>query len=346
MLKSPCKHTIFYISDMMLVYSEPNYSLEVKLIDFTVAIRAYNSGSFLPAILDRLRFQVEVETVNWEVIIIDNNSTDNTAEIVNAYQAVWPNNIPLRYYFESRQGAGFARHRAINEARGNLIGFLDDDNLPTPNWVAAACAFGKSHSRAGAYGSQIQGEFEVEPPEDFQRIESFLAIKDRGTEPNLYDPAILSLPPGAGLVVRRKVWLDHVPDTQVLQGPVKKSLTQKGEDFEALMHIGNAGWEIWYNPEMQIYHQIPSWRLEKNYLVTLIRCAGLNTCYLRTLNVSSWQIPVISLKLMIGSLRRLIVHLFKYGTKIRTDIVAACEMEFFLSCFLSPFYLLAKKGKT
>ena len=330
---------------MILEYSEPNFKSAVRLIDFTVAIRAYNSGSLLSTILDRLRFQIEVETIHWEVIVIDNNSTDNTAEIVKAYQIAWPETFPLRYYFEPRQGAGFARHRAIKEARGNLIGFLDDDNLPTDNWVAAACAFGKTHSRAGAYGSQIHGEFEVEPPKDFHRIQSFLAIKDRGSEPNLYDPAILSLPPGAGLVVRRQVWFDHVPPTQVLQGPVKESLTKKGEDFEALMHIGNAGWEIWYNPEMQISHQIPSWRLEKNYLVTLTRCAGLNTCYLRTLNVSSWQIPMIALRLMVGSFCRLIIHFFKHGSKIRTDIVAACEMEFFLSCFISPLYLFMKNIK-
>ena len=329
----------------MLLYSDPSLNSKRRLVEFTVAIRTYNSGSSLPAILDRLRSQKQVETINWEIVIIDNNSTDNTSEIIRDYQSDWPESYPLRYYFEPRQGAGFARHRAIKEARGDLIGFLDDDNLPTFNWVAAACSFGKTHSRAGAYGSQVRGEFEVEPPEDFQRIQSFLAIKDRGSEPNLYDPSILSLPPGAGLVIRRQVWFDHVPENQLLQGPVKESLTKKGEDFEALMHIGNAGWEIWYNPDMQIYHQIPGWRLEKNYLITLTRCAGLNTCYLRTLNAKRWRIPMISLKLMAGSLRRLIRHLLKYGPKIRTDTVAACEMEFFLSCFISPLYFLMKNIK-
>ena len=329
----------------MLVHSEPSHQSALRLVDFTVAIRTYNSGRSLPAILDHLRSQIGIEAINWEVIVIDNNSTDNTVEIIRNYQADWPQTFPLRYYLEPQQGAGYARHRAVKEASGDLIGFLDDDNLPTPNWVAAAYSFGKTHAKAGAYGSQVHGEFEVEPPEDFQRIQSFLAIKDRGSAPNLYDPTILSLPPGAGLVFRKQVWLEHVPDSPVLQGPVKESLTKKGEDFEALMHIGNAGWEIWYNPEMQIYHQIPSWRLEKQYLLTLTRCAGLNTCYLRTLNAKSWRIPIIVLRLMMGSLRRLIMHLFKYRSKIRTDIVAACEMEFFLSCFISPFYLLMKKFK-
>ena len=336
----------YYIFEAMLVHSKSSFRSEVRLVDFTVAIRTYNSSSSLPAILDQLRFQAGVEAINWEIIVIDNNSTDNTVEILKDYQADWPKTFPLRYHLEPRQGASFARHRAFKEASGDLIGFLDDDNLPTPNWVAAAYSFGKMHPRAGAYGSQVHGDFEVEPPENFQRIQSFLAIKDRGAEPNLYDPAILSLPPGAGLVVRRQVWFDHVPEKLVLQGPVKASLANKGEDFEALMHIGNAGWEIWYNPKMKIYHQIPGWRLEKKYLLTLIRCAGLNTCYLRTLNAKSWQIPIVSLKLMTGSLRRLIIHLFKYGPKIRTDTVAICEMTFFLSCFVSPLYLFMKKIRT
>lgn len=130
-------------------------------IHFTVAIPTYNGESRLPEVLDRLRSQLHIEIFSWEIIVVDNNSTDRTAEVVQTYQASWQCPYPLRYYFEAQQGAAFARARAIKEAQGALIGFLDDDNLPAPNWVSAAYSFGQEHPSVGAYGSQIHGIFEV-----------------------------------------------------------------------------------------------------------------------------------------------------------------------------------------
>lgn len=316
--------------------------VNMSQVDFTVAIRTYNGEKLLPAVLERLRSQMGTEQISWEIVVVDNNSTDNTAKILQEYQSNWSQAYPLIYYFEPQQGAVFARLRAIKEARGTFIGFLDDDNFPTPNWVAAAYSFGKSHPKAGAFGGQIKGEFEVYPPENFERIQSFLALKERGSKPNLYDPENLSLPPGAGLVVQKQVWLDNVPAQLVLQGPVGSSLAAKGEDFEALLYIGRAGWEIWYNPEMCIYHQIPKWRLEKDYLITLIRGVGLSICQLRMINASNWQKPIIITRILLGNLRRAILQLIKYRGKLKTDLVAACEMEFFLSSLASPFYLFKK----
>ena len=76
-------------------------------IDFTVAIPTYNGETRLPEVLDQVRKQVDTESLQWEVIVIDNNSTDNTAKVVRKYQADWPGGCPLRYYFEAQQGAGF-----------------------------------------------------------------------------------------------------------------------------------------------------------------------------------------------------------------------------------------------
>ncbi len=63
------------------------------------------------------------------MIVVDNNSTDITAEIVESYQPNWPQSVPLRYAFAPKQGAAFARQRAVEKAKGEFIGFLDDDNL-------------------------------------------------------------------------------------------------------------------------------------------------------------------------------------------------------------------------
>ncbi len=124
-------------------------------VGFTVAIPTYNGEKRLPEVLDRLRSQVQADTFAWEIVVIDNNSTDNTAKLVQAYQADWQEKFTLKYYFEPQQGAAFARRRAFEVAESTLIGFLDDDNLPAPDWVASAYNFAQKYPLAGAYASQI-----------------------------------------------------------------------------------------------------------------------------------------------------------------------------------------------
>jgi glycosyltransferase involved in cell wall biosynthesis len=315
-------------------------------VDFTVGIPTYNGESQLPKILERLRSQTGVAHLNWEVIIVDNNSQDATATIVLEYQARWSGPGSLKYYLETKQGAAFARARAVQEAKSEWVGLLDDDNLPAPNWVAAAYAFGKAHPKAGAYASQIHGEFEVPPPANFERIAPFLGITERGLQAHLYEPDKLKLPPGAGLVVRKQAWCEAVPKYPLLKGRLGKSLVG-GEDLEPLLHLHKAGWEIWYNPAMETYHQIPSWRLEKGYLMTLSRGVGLNSCCLRMINTPLWQRQNILFKIFFGSLRRILLHLIE-NRKARMvepdtqtpliNLVADCELAFYWGYLLSPFY--------
>ena len=107
-----------------------------------------------------------------------------------------------------------------------------------------------------------------------------------------------------------------------------------------------SGWEIWYNPAMHTYHQIPKQRLEKNYLISLIRGCGLCICYLRLVKLKTWQKPMVMTKIVLGSLKRLLNHLFAYRWQVKTDLIAACEMEFFLSSLASPFYFLLEEGSS
>ena len=325
------------------------------VVDLTIAIPTYNGARRLPEVLDRLQKACQDAlcvtpdsgqtpegsssyNFSWEVLVVDNNSTDDTAKVVQAYQATWPGLCPLKYCLESQQGAAFARRRAFQEANGALVGFLDDDNIPAPDWVAAAYVFGREHPTAGAYGSRIHGDFEVTPPDNFQRLTPFLAITERGSEPQRYEPQKKVLPPSAGLVVRKQAWLDSVPSQLVLTGRTPGSMLT-GEDLEMLSHIQAKGWEIWYNPAMQIDHKIPQWRLKREYLIPFFRGIGLSRHVTRMLSVKPWQRSLATLAYMANDLRKIAFHLLKYGFRVRSDLIAACEMQLFVSSLVSPFYL-------
>ncbi|MBE9051700.1 glycosyltransferase family 2 protein [Nostocales cyanobacterium LEGE 11386] len=310
----------------------------INSIDFTVAIPTYNGASRLPKLLKLLQNQLHTENFSWEIIVVDNNSTDNTAQVVQNYQKNWQSRYPLKYCFESKQGAAYARKQAVAEAKGKFIGFLDDDNYPVLTWVAAAYAFSQKYPRVGAYASQIHPDWEVEPPKNFQRISPFLAITERGDIPLLYEANKKILPPSAGLVVCRQAWLESVPNNPILTGRVTGNMLTS-EDLEMLCYIQKAGWEIWYNPEMEIYHKIPKSRLQKDYLIPFFRGIGLSRYVTRMANIKPCYRPLVFLAYVANDLRKIILHLLKYRNDFKHDLVANCELQLFLSSLISPFYL-------
>jgi glycosyltransferase involved in cell wall biosynthesis len=313
----------------------------MSCLDFTVAICTYNGENRLPEVLEKLRSQINTEQIQWEIIVVDNNSKDNTAKIVEKYQANWPSSYPLRYCFEPQQGLAFARQRAVEEARGELVGFLDDDNLPALNWIIEAYCFGKNHPQAGAYGGQIHGDFEIEPPEEIRTVvKYYLAIVERGNKPYQYQKRGV-FPPGAGLVVRKQAWCENVPEKIFLSGRIGQSL-MANEDLEVQSYIQNAGWQIWYHPKMHMDHKMPSQRLEREYLIKIVRGDGLARHHIRMLRVKPWQRPLAFILYLANDLRQLILHFIKYRNVLETNIEAACKMEHLIATLVSPFYLFRK----
>jgi glycosyltransferase involved in cell wall biosynthesis len=317
------------------------------MVDFTVAIPTYNGEQRLPEVLNRLQRQVGADHFEWEVIVIDNNSTDQTADVVRSYQAQWPALSTLYYLFEPRQGAAFARQRAVERAEGMWVGFLDDDNWPTDDWVATAFAFGQSHSHVGVYGGRVLPIFDLGTilPAGFERIAPYFAIVDRGLEAHAYQAEMKILPPGAGLVVQRQAWLTAVPTELVLNHRGKDAFLAS-EDLEAVLHIQKAGWEIWYVPEMLIQHHIPAWRLERNYLLSLVRCIGLSRHYIRMLRLAAWQRPLLTVLYFLNDLRRFLMETLRLWLVQSQDVVVACEWEMMRCSLIGPFFWLLRSRQS
>lgn len=305
--------------------------------DLTIAIPTYNGAARLPLVLEQLRLQ-HAFPYTWEIVVVDNNSTDSTRSLVAHYQAHWRQDVPLRYSFEPRQGLAFARQHAVEAAQGEWIGFLDDDNLPAPTWIQAAMTFCHEHPQLGAVGSEIKGCFEAPPPEALRPLLHYLALVNRGSTPMPYCPHRHGLPPGAGLVVRRRAWLESVPPQLLLMGRVGRSMVC-GEDTEALTHLYRRGWQIWHNPAMLLTHLISAHRVQPDYFRNLMRGIGLSRHHLRMLLLPAWQrFPAFWLYLISDCLR-LVAHLIHSRDRLSTDGLAQCEAERRWATLISPFYI-------
>lgn len=302
------------------------------MLDFSVVICTYNGQARIGQVLERLQAQIETDRFSWEVLVVDNNSTDETQATITHYQRRWNQLFALKSAFEPRQGLAFARSRAVQAASGRWIAFLDDDTLPSEDWVAQAYRFAQTHPKMGAFGGQIHGDYEVQPPPELKKLAPYLAIVERGATAHRYDRV---LPPGAGLVVQRQVWLDCVPTETVLVGRTT-AMMLASEDIEAILHIQKAGWEIWYNPNMHLYHQIPAWRMERSYLLKLIKGVGLARHHIRMTRWAVWQRPLIMPIYLANDLRKLAAHTIQYRNK--KDLAIVCEGQLLVSSLISPFY--------
>jgi glycosyltransferase involved in cell wall biosynthesis len=304
-------------------------------MDITVAIPTYNGANRLPEVFRQLQRQLQTDAITWEILVVDNNSTDCIQEVMAHFQQIIPH---LRWCRESMQGAGFARRCAFKEARGELVAFLDDDTIPDCHWVSAVAQFAKTHPQAGAYASRVHADYAVPPPPHFDRIAAFLAITERGNQPLLYGKNSRLLPPSAGLVVKKLAWQQYVPEEMILSGRAHGNMLT-GEDLEMLSYIQASPWEIWYNPEMEITHKIPAGRLERNYLVACLRGVGLSRYVTRTVGTRGIRKYLWTLAYLGNDFKKIVWHLFKYGTDIKTDVVAASELSLLTGSLISPFFL-------
>lgn len=306
-------------------------------VTLSVILPTYNGAKRIPDVLERLSKQVVNDNIVWNIWVVDNNSSDETAAVVRHYQQQWSVDCPLNYIFEARQGLAYARQCGIDHSDGSLVAFLDDDNWPPCNWVNQVVAFSQDYPQAGAFGSRIAGVFEEDIlPKDIKPLLGFLAIRDRGDTPHPYPVEQLQCPPGAGLAVRRDAWTQCIP-------PVLVRNTRGADDSEISWRMVKAGWEVWYNPYITIKHFIPKARLQRSYLRTLTHSYGLCTCELLMIDTVLWQRPLLLTKSTLGSLRRVINHLIKYRHRAVETVEADCLLSFYLGNLKSPFWYLSKK---
>src|ERR1700722_16738649 len=99
----------------------------------SVIICTYNRCKSLATALESVAASKLPDSMDWEVLVIDNNSSDKTSEVAQGFCQRFPNRF--RYFFEPRQGKSFALNTGIQAARGEVLAFTDDDVIVEPTWL-------------------------------------------------------------------------------------------------------------------------------------------------------------------------------------------------------------------
>jgi glycosyltransferase involved in cell wall biosynthesis len=239
-------------------------------MDIVFVVPTYNRAEDLRRLLTTLACLEVPAGLRWEVVVVDNNSADHTHQVAEGFARL----LPLRYIFERRQGASHARRRGVLETSSELVAFVDDDNLLSPQWLGEALAFFRGRPRAGAVGAQVQLLWEAPPDELLLEHRFCLAEQDHGPVARQMPTTGFTYLAGEALVVRRGAleassWIER----GALDCRRGRALTSGG-DTEMVLRIRNAGYELWYNPAMRQQHRIPRSRMTLAHLCGLHRGFG------------------------------------------------------------------------
>src|SRR5436190_6621269 len=152
--------------------------MTLMTVQVSVVIGTYNRAHLLKGTLEALASQTVPSSLEWEIVVVDNNSRDTTAQVVTAFSKTIA--TPVRYVFEPELGISRARNRGIREARGSIIAFTDDDVLPSPDWIADLLA-AIDRWNAHGVGGRILPRWETSPPRwltDNRHLRNRLGIMD------------------------------------------------------------------------------------------------------------------------------------------------------------------------
>src|SRR5579883_711969 len=237
-------------------------------VSIDLVICTYNNAALLDRALTAISQQQVQQTVKWTVLVVNNNCTDKTTQVVDKY--IKSKKIPnLSMILEPKQGLNYARLCGINNTSGTWIAFVDDDCMLKEDWVDQAAKFAQLHPECGAFGGQVILDWETPPPAFVLKYGYSFAQQEHGI--NISQPNCLV---GAGLVISRKAILDtNWIYKQFLNDRVGKQLISGG-DVEIVLRIKGAGYDIWYNPACKLMHYIPAKRTEQKYLVNINYALG------------------------------------------------------------------------
>jgi len=218
----------------------------------SVIICTYNRDKFIGEALNCLAKQT-LPTGNFEIIVVDNRSTDNTASIAKKFIADHPE-LQARYVMEPNKGLSFARNRGIQEARASIVTYIDDDAEVTPHFLESIVSFLQANSSVVGVGGKVIPKYSEsgEPKWISKYLNGFVGRMDFGDRPKQFDSK-MKYPTGCNMTYTK----------EILQkaGGFNNELTFRSDDKYIFHQVTKISDNVYYVPEALLYHNIDNDRL-------------------------------------------------------------------------------------
>jgi glycosyltransferase involved in cell wall biosynthesis len=225
-------------------------------LSVTTAICTWNRSKSLGVTLLSLQRLIIPPGIDWEVIIVNNNCTDDTDEIVEQFT----DGLPIRLLHEKQQGLSNARNCAVEAAKGDYILWTDDDVIVDPNWLAAYVDAFRTWPKAALFGGPIKLKLEGNPPPWLvemlcdKSLASVYAHRDLSNIPiELNSTKWTSIPYGANLCIRMREQRNFRYNPNL--GRCRNGQI-RGEETDVVKTMLNSDAEGWWVPGAIVHHVI------------------------------------------------------------------------------------------
>jgi glycosyltransferase involved in cell wall biosynthesis len=231
----------------------------------SVIVCTHNRSAVLSNALESIAVQRMPESAEWEVVVVDNNSTDATRSIVESFCQKYPNRF--RYVFQPLQGLSHARNAGLGAAYGAIIAFTDDDVVAEPDWLQNLTAMLHDPGWAGA-GGRVLGASAIEAPAWLALDGPYCMLGVLYGHFDLGDDAqeLNRAPHGANMAFRSSMFQKHGGFR--LDLGISPGNRLNNEDTEFGRRLKAAGEHLWYAPSAVVYHEIPRLRINRQYFQT------------------------------------------------------------------------------
>jgi glycosyltransferase involved in cell wall biosynthesis len=217
----------------------------------SVAICTFNRAGLLDDALRSFAATDRPSGVPFELIVVDNNSSDATRAVVERWTA--RSTFPLRYVFESQQGLSVARNRAVQEAAGHWIWYVDDDVYFSPTWLHGVFGSMTLFPGASALAGSVVVAFEPAQPSWLPlSVLPYYGMTSFGDSPRWLEP--LEYPVGANVGFRRAVF-DEIGQFRKDLGRHAYSL-RSHEEVDLVDRLRARGHKIAYGPAAGVRHRV------------------------------------------------------------------------------------------
>ena len=233
----------------------------------TVVLCTYNRAGLLCGALDSLIRQDTRGGLSYEIVVVDDASTDATPKVVR--EAIARSPVPMRYVLGSGKGLARAQNMGIKESCAEWIAFFDDDELAEPNWLEelVACAL---QAGVAVVGGAVRLDLSDEELGKLSPVcRSILGATEEGRK---LGRCVRKTFPGSGNMLVKATVFQAV-------GQFDEPWVRGGSDLELSLRCRRAGIEALFTPKAIIRHCVPAYRLKDSYLIWCSLRVGNNFAY-------------------------------------------------------------------
>lgn len=251
-------------------------------MDISVVLCTYNNAERLRITLQSFCQLNELEELDWELVTVDNNSTDNTETVIKSFD----DRLPIRYVYEREQGLSRARNAGLDVAEGELIVFTDDDVKPHPDWLVAYWGAYLECRGSCYFGGPIVSEFEGEAPKDdlLKVAMPSVAGLDHGeTAREISSPYDFV---GANWACPKRHLRKAGSFNQSIGLNADDEGISVGEESDMMHRLQGCGLRGWYVPEAKIRHYVPAEKCTTDHIIER-RSANIKELYASGVRVPS-----------------------------------------------------------